>query len=148
MKRYFFRAVRYLLYVVVIFILIFSVMNLMGQSEVTIDMLPSFFASSRALIMGMIMVVLIAIHPILSYTKRPLGVDFNSGRDHVLAILAEYDYQIKSETESEVVLQQKTAWRRILSPNDDTITIDKKSFPTMIEGNRKALVRVLIRVKP
>lgn len=123
-------------------------MVFLGQSEIQPDQLGEFLKSQRALTMLAVMSVLVFLHPLISFVKRPLGVDVGSSRARVIEIMEEYNYAIISENDDEIIFNEKAAWRRVLSPYDEAIVISKKSLPTMIEGNRKAVVRITLRIKP
>lgn len=148
MKRYLIRATRYLLYVVVIFVVVFFIMNLTGYSQITPELLEMFLTSSQAIIMGLVVLALVVAHPFIAYIKRPFGVDFTANRKNVVALFDSYGYILESESDAELVFRAKSKVRRFLSPYEDAIIIDLKAFPTTIEGNRKMVVKVMYRLKP
>ncbi|MEG1649692.1 MAG: hypothetical protein RR141_02490 [Rikenellaceae bacterium] len=148
MKRYFIRATRYLLYVIVIFVVIFFLMNITGYSKITPDMLGVFFSSAQAMIMGAVVLALVVVHPFIAYIKRAFGVDMVANRKNVVALFDSYGYALESESQSEMIFRTKSKLRRFISPYEDAIIIDLTAFPTTIEGNRKTVVKVMYRLKP
>lgn len=148
MNRYFVRAAKYFLRIIVLFVILFGIMNLMGQSGVTLEMLPQFFASKETIIMLVVLLALILLHPIMGYVKRPFDVDLENDRDRVLNMFATYGYKLDSETDDYLVFRTIGSLNRLLLLNEDAIIIDKRALPTTIEGNRKSVVRVMFRLKP
>lgn len=148
MKRYFIRATRYLLYVIVIFVVVFSIMNLTGYSQITPEILDIFIKSPQAMVMMLVVLALVIVHPFIAYIKRPFGVDLSANHKHVVALFDSYGYVLESESDQEMIFRTKSKVRRLLSPYEDAIIIDLKAFPTTIEGNRKTVVKVMYRLKP
>ena len=132
MKRYIFRVVRYTLYLLVIFVIVLSVMHLTGYSKLSPETFSMFFVSEKSATLGFVMLALILLHPLISFGKRSLGIDFNTKREYIENILTEYGYELKSEDEECVKYDKAKLSARILSPYDTTIIIYKNSFPSMI----------------
>ncbi|MFI3315050.1 MAG: hypothetical protein R3Y04_05250 [Rikenellaceae bacterium] len=150
MKRYFVRLARYTIFVGVFFLIVIAASQMMSPSynQYSFSELISIFFSGTNAMLGGVMLFLVVTHPFISYTKRHLGVDINTSREHILRIIEGYGYIITREDDEVIVFNKKSIIARIISPNDDTIIIYKKTLETMIEGSRKALVRIVLRVKP
>lgn len=148
MNQYFIRAAKYALRVTLIFVIVFTLMNLTGYSKVTPDQLSLFFASKDVMIMMVVIAVLIAVHPKLGYVKRSFDLDLVADRDKILNAFAQSGYTIESEDDNAMVLRATGSFNRFMLMNEDAITIDKKTLPFTIEGNRKNLVRIMFRLKP
>ncbi len=148
MNRYFIRAAKYLLRVTFIFVVVFSLMNLTGYSQITPSMLSDFLASNETIIMIAVLLVLVLLHPKMGYVKRSFDVDLSTDRERVLNMFAVTGYSLESEDEDKMVFRATGSFNRFVLLNEDAIIIDKKAFPSTIEGNRKSVVRVMFRLKP
>ncbi len=148
MNRYFIRATKYLVRVIFIFVVVFTLMYLTGQSAISPDMLSEFFTSKETIIMMVVLLALVLVHPKLGYVKRSFDVDLSVNYDKVLNMFAVSGYSLECDDDEKMVFRATGSFNRFMLLGEDAIIIDKKAFPTTIEGNRKNVVRVMYRLKP
>ncbi len=146
LKTYLLRAVKYLIMVTILFVVVFTVMNITGYSEITPEMFGAFAASSQAQMMLALLLVLVALHPIIGYVKRPFNIDYAANRNQIVGVFAANGYKVESESNNSVTFRASGMFRRATMMGEDAITLDLTSFPHIIEGNRKMVVKICFRL--
>ncbi len=139
--------VKYLLYLVVLFTVIFSIMSLTGNVSIGFEDLGGIFATSNGRLLGVAFIALGFLQPIMGYVKREMVVNPVTSRDVVDQVMAMSGYELTSEDETRIVFRARTTLKKLVLLYEDEIVIDKSAKPATISGSRRSLVSILYRME-
>ena len=142
--KYIIRSVKYFFYLaimLVVFIVVLSLLGLVGSTPEEI-----FREGTRSLwqIAGFC-AVFAAIYPSLAYGRRRAMVpgSYDELRCEVVEIMHSRGYILESEGDETMCFRQKSPVVRLFQMFEDRITLTKTLSGFELEGQNKALVRVI-----
>ena len=141
MKTHIVRAVKYLIWLALLFTLVFALMISTGTSRVGAgEALHELFGSSRGMLMIATIVVLALLYPRFGFTRRSVRADLKADRERILQTLHTSGYSLVAESEGTMIFRASSPLKRALLLWDDgeSITLD---------GIRKEVVRAEFRLK-
>ena len=142
--KYFVRVIKYYVYLalmLVVFILVLSMLGLVGSTPEDI-----FRDGTRSLwqIAG-ICAVFALIYPRLAFGRRTAHVSgsYEELRQPVVDAMHARGYILESEAEESMTFRQKSPVVRLFQMFEDRVTLTKTLVGFELEGQNKALVRVV-----
>lgn len=144
-KRYFIRALKYFLFLVVFFVVIFGGMLLLKQSS--LDTLLTIWGTkqARGLIIAFIAIPL--IYPFIGYVRRDVRGSFTEKRAIIDRVLAMSGYTVTEDTPEKIVAYTKGIKKVSLLFEDRVeITPAGSQFVT-ISGPRKEVSKMEFRMR-
>lgn len=149
MKQYLIRAVKYLIWLTLLFIVVFLLMILTGGSQVgPAESLHLLFGSSRGTIMICAIVFLALLYPRYGFVRREIRADLPTNRAAILEAFSRSGYRLTEESAAGMVFRAATGWKRALLLGEDTLRIVPTPAGFIIEGLRREAVKVEFRLKP
>lgn len=149
MKQYLIRSAKYLIWLLLLFVLIFVLMILTGGSQTgPAESLELLFGSSRGAIMICAIVFLALLYPRYGFVHREIRADLSKNRDALSEAFTRSGYRMIEEKESGMVFRAATGWKRALLLWEDTILVEPTPSGFTLEGLRKEVVKVEFRVQP
>lgn len=149
MKQYLIRSAKYLVWLLLLFVLVFLLMILSGGSRVgPAESLEMLFGSSRGVIMICAIVFLALFYPRYGFVRREVHADLSTNRDAVLEAFSRSGYRLVDENGGGMVFRAETGLKRALLLWEDTILVVPTPSGFALEGLRKEAVKVEFRLKP
>ncbi len=147
MKLYLTRALHYLLKIAVIITLVFIALDLTHTLDTGGQgMFHALLHTRRGLILLAAIVLLGAMYPRWSFGTTDVVGDMDADRQKILGAMADYNYVLKRERPGEMIFRNRSALRRLLSQCDDAITLTADGGRIAIEGMKKDVARVQLRL--
>lgn len=146
MKRYLTRATKYFVYLVVLFALIYGVMLSTRTTLITPDAFWLFLASPRGLLMFGAIVGLALLYPRSGFVSRAVRLDMDRDREAVMKAFGLSGFALTEEKDGKMVFRAASPVKRALMLYEDEVVLDYGRVPAEIEGNRKAVIRVVYRM--
>lgn len=143
--KYFIRAVKSLLYFVVVFAVIVSILYLVIERPKGIALTDMFQEGSLPKLV-LFFVAFGAVYPAVSFFKRKLYAngDYAKYRPTILAAMEELGYEVEKESPAVVTFRQSKPLQRLFRLFcEDRITINVGDNPFVVEGYRKDVMRVV-----
>lgn len=149
MKQYLIRSVKYLIWLLLLFVLVFLLMILTGGSQVgPAESLQLLFGSSRGAIMICAIVFLALLYPRYGFVRREVRGDLAVNREALLEAFSRSGFRLESESEAGLVFRADTGLKKALMLWEDTILVTPTETGFALEGLRKEVVKVEFRLKP
>lgn len=139
------RAVKYLIQLLIVFVGVYLLMYLLGASS--IETLFDVFATSRGLAMLAVIIVLSLLYPKIGYIDRNISLDVENQRDAVMKTFDLCDYELISESDTEMIFRKENQWGRLKMLYEDKIVVTKHENTINLSGNRREVVRLEYRIK-
>lgn len=146
MKTYLIRSLKYLLWLVILFVAIFTIMSLTGTSRE--GALSEIFTTRRGVMMLCMIVVLALLYPRFGFTRRDVRANMPADRDTLIETFRESGFALRDETPGRMVFRAATGFKRLMLLWEDTITVESDDKYIALEGIRKEVVRLEFRLKP
>ena len=143
--RYLVRALKYLLYFAIIFVLMVSIIYLFSnQKAAGLSLIDLFREGSLPKIM-LFFVVVAALYPKLSFYKKPLYLngDFTKYAEMVDEVMKKQEFVLETREPGKVTYIKKSAYARLTRMYEDRVTFDTGADPVTVEGYRKDLLRII-----
>lgn len=148
MNRYFIRAVKYLVWLVILFFLVFTLMIATGTSRLGAEeSLTALFGSQRGLLMLGMILILSLLYPKFGYTTCVVKANLADNRDNILKVFDMGGYKLESESPGRMVFRAESPVRKALMLWEDTIVVTADDNYIFIDGIRKETVRAEFRLK-
>lgn len=142
--KYFIRAVKSLLYFVIVFAVIVGILYFFIERPKGIAPADMFQEGSLWKIV-LFFAVFGAVYPAVSFFKRKLYAngDFAKYRPTILSAMEELGYELEKEDGETVSFRRKKAGERLFRLfGEDRITFTISDNPFIIEGYRKDIMRI------
>lgn len=147
MKQYFERSLRYMLRMIIIIGLIFAVMDMFNLLETGGQgLFKALFYSNNGLILIVALVVLAAVYPKMAFAKLTMQADIKEDRKSILEAMKSYGYSPVSQADDKLVFRADKLAKKIASQFDDTVTMTKEGELLAIEGLKKDVLRIQLRI--
>lgn len=143
-KTYIRRAGKYVIYLTVLLVLIFTIMDLLKLSEVPFT---EVIKSERAIYLLAVVVVFALLQPFMGYVKKRLTFDARKNVEEVERIMTMCGYTRIADVDGAMVFRINSVIKRVALVYEDAITIstDSDDLSTMI-GPRKEVVKAAFRM--
>ena len=147
-KTYIVRALKYLVWLVLLFMLVFTLMALTGTSRAGAgDLFAELFGTSRGAVMIAVIVVLALLYPRFGFTRRTLRASLAADRDLIVGVFAGNGFAPVAESGSEIRFRAASPPKRALLLWEDTITVTAAGDTIVIDGIRKEAVKAEFRLR-
>lgn len=143
--RYLIRALKYLLYFAIIFVLMVGIIYLFSsQKAAGLSFVDLFKEGSLPKIM-LFFVAVAALYPYLSFQKKELYLNgpFTNYAEMVDEVMKSLDYVPEKKEADCVTYVKRSAYARLTRMYEDRITFMTTDNPVIVEGYRKDLLRIL-----
>ncbi len=150
--KYFLRAVKYLVKIVVLLALIFWLMQLSGTSTIESvggvgEFLRNFFATSRGQIFAAALLVWCAIYPAVEFRRRNLDYDMDRRREAIIKAFAAGRMRLASDENGRMVFRGESLTRTIWWLGEEAVTVTRSAEGGIdIEGPRRFIMEVEHRI--
>ena len=146
MKQYLVRSFRYMIYLIILFIIIYGVMVLTGTSRVSPKTLGLFFTSKSGLLMIGIIVGLSLLYPLFGFVTRPVRASLLTDRGLLISLMEGEGFVLKQETDGILHFRAVSPLKRLAMRYDDDIVLNTNGPAPTMSGNRRAVTRILFRL--
>ena len=144
MKTHIVRAVKYLIWLALLFTLVFALMISTGTSRVGAgEALHELFGSSRGMLMIATIVVLALLYPRFGFTRRSVRADLKADRERILQTLHTSGYSLVAESEGTMIFRASSPLKRALKD----AAFSFQPYWITLDGIRKEVVRAEFRLK-
>ena len=146
-SRYFVRAVKYFLWLVVLFFVLFALMILTGTSKVGFSQgMELLLGSKSGWFLMTVVVVLSLTYPGFGYIKKYYRLPLDDYRDKVMTAFSMSGFILVSESNNKMVFRAEKIVKKAAMFWED-ITVEGSGNYIEMEGNRRELVKVDYRFR-
>lgn len=140
-SQYATRAVKYAIYLAVVFVLIVAIFSLTSSNGFDYK---NLFRPGTGYQLITFFVVISLIYPLFGYAKRKVYLNngFENDREKIMEIFKNSKYSIASETPDFIVFKHNSPFLRLVRMYEDKITVSKTDNPITLEGLRKDVYRI------
>jgi hypothetical protein len=144
MKDYIRRSAKFIVYIILIFVLILGVFPLISHGKPLVVSMHDLLQNSRFTLMFGLLIAYGMVYPMISFVtiKRHLNGTFAGNRDKFERAFAALDYILTEETPDKLVYRKKSQLSRLFQWYEDEITVYTHENPVMISGFRKWVIRI------
>jgi len=144
MKDYIRRSAKFILYIVVIFVVLLGIVPYFLDGKSITDSYQELMGDSRFTLVFGLLLAYGVFYPLAAFTRkeRHLNGSFAQNRDKFDRAFAALNYVKTLETEDRIVFRKKSMLSRIFQFNEDAITVFTKENPVVVTGFRKWVVRI------
>lgn len=147
MSLYLLRAVRYILRMVILLGIVFAILYFTNMLDTGGDsLLRALFLSRKGVILIAALLVLALLYPKMSFAKIDVRADITGDRAAIIEAFRSYNYSLAKERGGVMVFRADSIAKRILSSWDDAITVTGEGAYIALEGMKKDLPRVELRI--
>ncbi|MEG0724673.1 MAG: hypothetical protein RR485_01375 [Mucinivorans sp.] len=146
MKKYPIRAAKYVVYLAILFVLIFALMNALGGVEVPFSTL---FTTTRGWMVLLVVVVFALFYPFFGFTSKTLTFDAAKKTEEVVNVMTMCGYTQLDERESypsRMTFRAEGKLKRMMLMYEDQIEITTVDGLSKISGPRKEVVKAAFRM--
>lgn len=148
MTLYITRAVRCLLKLIILLVVAFAAMSLTGTLETGgLTIANALVKTTNGKIVIALVVVWAAIYPKLSFTRVGVRATIDEQRENLVNAFATYGYSLEGERDGRLTFRADSMLKRVLWQFDDRVTVSQDGGFMDIEGLRKVVPRVEMRLK-
>ncbi|MBQ7640726.1 MAG: hypothetical protein IJS91_07050 [Bacteroidales bacterium] len=142
--RYLIRALKYLVYFVVLFFVIVGIIWLITPKTDGGFSLSAMFQPGALPKIAILFLVIAAGYPYFAFTKRKvyLGGTFAEKRDVILACFEQWGYEIENEEPQQISFRLKSKTGRFTRMYEDRIVIETQNEPIVLNGYRRDIDRM------
>ncbi len=140
-QRYFIRAIKYLVYMVVFLFLFVSVFAVMSKEQWSYDVL--FRADTKWQMAGFLFFFSV-IYPLFGYIKKKVYINgpFENDREKIIQVFLNTNFVLVSSSENELVFHHKSPFIRLMRMYEDAIVVNFSENPITLDGQRKDVYRL------
>jgi hypothetical protein len=144
MKDYLRRSVKFILYIVIIFVLVLGLLPLILHGKSMTDSFRELLANNRFTLIFGLLIAYGFVYPVAAFMrmKRHLNGSFAENREKFERAFAALNYIKTEENAEKVVYRRKSVVGRLLQWNEDAITVYTNENPVVMTGFRKSVVRI------
>lgn len=143
MKTYIIRAAKYAIYLILLLVIIFTLMNSLTKNQTSF---ADLFTTSRGIYMAFVVLIFAAIYPMMGYVKRTLVFDASQKVDEVVNVMSLSGYaRTDAGDAAAMTFRAVGKMKRLSLMGEDQITITTTEGLSTIAGPRKEVVRVSFR---
>ncbi len=141
--RHFIRSVKYLLMLVVIFVVVTLFMNFAGSLDLSLEEQFALFMANNGVMKIIFLVVLSAVYPLFGFIKRDVEGDIVENYDQIIVAMETSGFSLKEKRDGELKFTANTIFRRLAFLFEDTITVTQRGDKIHIEGVRRGVVYIV-----
>jgi len=142
MIRYLIRFVKYIIYLSLLASILLALVFYLsdhGDYRYFWELIPA----SNQWYMALFLLAFAAINPFISYVDRKvyLNQTFSHDREQLIDVILKANYQIKSDSQNQLVFRHKNPLTRFIRMYEDTIILDYSDNPIVLKGQRRDIDR-------
>lgn len=145
MKRYPIKVAKYFIFLIFLYLVIYSVMIMTNSTTITVDMLKILLVSQEGLMMFGFALLLSLVHPYIGYTTRTITADIESKENKVIEIMAHLDFKVISQSKDTIIFKSTNTIKKISMLFEDEIVYDIKA--KSLSGNRKQVTIAVFKIQ-
>ncbi|MFI3262779.1 MAG: hypothetical protein R3Y26_07705 [Rikenellaceae bacterium] len=145
MKRYAIRAIKYFVFLTVLYILIFVVMSATGTLAMDFQTLKLMLQTNSGLLMLGLIVLLSAVHPIIGYTTREFTADTEGREETIFEVMKMLGFTVVSTNGDVTVFKAVGLFKKLNMLFEDEIEYD--AVKKTLTGNRKQVTIAAYRIQ-
>lgn len=140
-KRYLNRAIKYMIYLSIVFTLIVGIFSLTSNKEFSIY---NLFRPGTGIQLAIFLVVMSIIYPLFGYVTRKvhLNKSFADDKATINDVFLKNRYVVECDGIDFIKYRHKSAFIRTMRMFEDTIVVDITDNPIKLEGPRKDVYRL------
>lgn len=143
MNRYPIRAAKYAVQLIVLFIVLFLLMNAFSTVKIGFDM----FLSQRGILIAAVVVVFALLYPFFGFAKKTLTFNAEQKASEVENVMKMCGFsRINSGQSDKMSFKADTQSKRLMMLYEDIITITTVDGVSVIDGHRKEVFRCYFRM--
>ncbi len=147
-KKYIARSLKYLLKLVLLFAVLFTIMDLTGTSTLPADnFFAAFFGSMRGQIFTAIVLVWCIYYPKFEFVTREYCVDMSARRATIMEAMQSLGMNLATEGEDVMIFRSASGLSRLWQMNEDAVEIRKTENGVVISGSRKNVANAMYKIK-
>lgn len=140
-NRYFIRAGKYCIYLTVLIIILFGLMNLYNPRP-----LAELYWGNRGLMLLILIIVFSLTYPLFGFTKKTLTFDATKKVEDIERIMTMSGYaRVSGTADNAMVFRATSTPKKLMSMWEDSITINTVDGLSTIVGIRKEVVKATFR---
>lgn len=145
MNRYAIRAAKYVIYLFVLLLLIFTLMSALGGTKLSLSTLVS---SDRGWWLAVVVLFFAAVYPFFGFSSKLLTVDAEAKAEEVERVMGLCGFMKQSDRSQGgvQVYRASSGVKRLVLMYEDTITITTNNGVSTMAGPRKEVVRAAYRM--
>lgn len=148
MNRYFIRAVKYFLWLTVLFVVLFAFMLATGTARVGLaEGLHELLYTTRGLLLLCVVIVLSVSYPKFGFVKKEFAANIASDRDKIIKAFETSGFVLDKESLDRMEFRAAKGIRRAFLLWEDRIIVTADGNNIQIEGIRKEVVRIDYRLR-
>lgn len=145
MNRYIIRVVKYALYLVVLFFIIFGMLHLVGYSK-NVSLAALLFSQQGAMLLGAVLIFSL-LYPFFGFMTKNLLFNATEKVEKVEQVMAMCGYQrCQGSTVHAMVFEPIGVARNIQLLYEGTITINTEGGVSQMQGPRREVTRAYFRM--
>lgn len=145
MERYAIRVVKYFLFLVILYIIVFAGMIAFGATDVTFGMLLDVMATSNGFLMVGLVLVLSLAHPFVGYTTREITADTVGKEAEIINAMSVIGFEVASTEGNITIFKAKSAFKKLNMLYEDELKYDSNA--KTLSGNRKQVTIAVFRIQ-
>lgn len=143
MNRYPIRAAKYAVQLIVLFFVLFLLMNAFSTVKVGFDI----FFSQRGILICVVIVVFALLYPFFGFAKKSLTFNAEQKASEVENVMKMCGFTRIDQGQSDKMLfKAETQTKRLMMLYEDVITITTTDGVSVIDGHRKEVFRCYFRM--
>ena len=147
-RKYIARAFKYLLKLVLLFAVLFTIMHFTGTSTLSADnFFADFFGSTRGQIFTAIVLLWCIYYPKFEYITREYAVDMSARRSSIMEAMQSLGMNLATEGEDVMIFRSASGLSRLWQMNEDAVEIRKTDNGVVISGSRKNVANAMYKIK-
>lgn len=144
MKKNLIRSLKYILQLVVLFGVLFTLMKLSGTAND--ESFAEVFSSTRGILLLAAIILLAVFYPRFGFATRVVKADIAADREKIFQVMHMGGYSLESEQDG-VMIFRAGGLRRAMMLWEDGITVASDDNYITISGIRKQVVKAEFRLK-
>ncbi len=141
LKQYLTRVVKYLIYLVIVFVLVIAIFSLTSKSSFSFS---NLFREGTEMQIVIFLLVMSVIYPFFGYARKKvyLNKSFTEDKTKILDAFERSRFEVESESGNTLSFRHKSFVVRMFRMFEDRIILDYSDNPIAIEGQRKEVYRI------
>lgn len=144
--KYFIRAVKYLVYFAVLFLIIVAILCVVMHHP--LSSFATLFKEGAMWQIAVLFAVISAVYPSLGFRKNHITLDgpFSDYHDVIMKTMEDADFVLESEDDEKMVFRQKKGYLRFTRMWEDAVTFFKGEEIVFVDGPIRDTTRLISNV--
>ncbi len=140
-NRYLKRAGKYLVYLIIVFVLVIAIFSLTSKQSFSIY---NLFRPGTGIQIAVFLLVMSIIYPFFGYSSKKvyLNKTFAQDKDKINEVFERNRFVVECEEGNQIKYRHSSLFVRIIRMNEDRITLDFSDNPIVLDGQRKDVYRI------